>query len=149
MTETMVNFEAVEDGIIEALRAEVTYLRTVETYAGQLEDELGMLPDGLPAAYVVYGGSAYEWVDGPTHAEALEFSIIVVAGNLRSRQAARKDVRGAYDALGDVARALTNKSLDLSIERLRPLRAALLFVNGTTAAYEMVFGTSIDGTYNY
>lgn len=149
MTEAIVNFEAVEDGIIEALRAGLTYLRTVETYAGQLEDELGMLPDGLPAAYVVYGGSAYEWVDGPTHAEAVEFSVIVVAGALRSRQAARKDGHGAYSALGDVARALTNKTLGLSIERLRPRRAALLFVNGTAAAYEIVFGTSFDGTYDY
>jgi|Deesub1362A_J573_1020465.scaffolds.fasta_scaffold00740_18 phage gp37-like protein len=148
------NFEYIEDSIIDALKTAMPYLRTVETYAGQLEDEIERLPVRFPAAYVVYGGSSFNWIDGPNHQETVEFSVLVAAKNLRGNRAVRKggsapDDRGAYDLINDVLAALTNKTFGLEIERLKPLRVSLVFISRVIAVYGIDFQTSFDRTHEW
>lgn len=139
----------IEDGIIEKLKDELHYLRTVETYSGQLGGDIERLPVGFPAAYVVYGGSSLERVDGPVHEERAEFSVIVAARDPRGRASAAREEPGAYQMLEDVLGALTNDTLGLAVQRLRPLRVSLLSITGTTALYSVDFSTAFDTTYQY
>ncbi|MFZ5998054.1 MAG: phage protein Gp37, partial [Nitrospirota bacterium] len=68
-------FEDIEDKIIADLKT--LAFKTVETYAGQLEQDIESLPIMFPAAYVIYGGSDFEWVDGPNHNESCEFTVLI------------------------------------------------------------------------
>lgn len=139
----------IEDRIIERLRQELTYLRTVRTYAGQLGDDIERLPVSFPAAYVVYGGSTLRPVDGPNLEERVEFSIIVAARDPRGRASALREEPGAYRMVRDVLEALTNSTLGLQIERLCPERVSLLSISGTTVIYAVDFSTGFDRTFQY
>lgn len=148
------DFEQIEDRIIETLRAELSYLRTVETYAGQLEEEIGKLPVLFPSAYVVYGGSTINRVDGPTHQETVEFSVLVAAKDMRGKEALRKgspapNGHGVYGMVKDVLKALTNEDFGLDMEKLRPLRVSPVFIGKTVAIYGIDFQSSFDCTYEW
>lgn len=143
------DFEQIEDKIIEEIKARVTYIKTVETYAGQLQGDIARLPVNLPAAFVLYGGSEFELVDGPNHREQPTFSIALCASNLRGRAEGRKGGQGAYDMVKDVLRALVNKDFGLDIERLRPLRVQLLFANATMTIYGVDLVAGFDTTYDW
>lgn len=143
------DFEQVEGKIIAELKLKVTYLRTVETYAGQLEGDIKNLPVKFPAAFVVYGGSEFKPVDGPNHREQAEFTVIVCAKNLRGGEKARKDAHGAYAMVKDVLAALTNRDFGLDLERLRPVRAALVFAGVGIAVYGVDFQTGFDTAFSW
>jgi phage gp37-like protein len=141
------DFETIEDKIISTLKGEVNHLRTVETYAGQPEGEIEKMPVRFPAAFVIYGGSSFEWADGRNHKEAVTFRVLVAARSLRSDAASRKgsdipgDV-GAYEMVKNVLTALTNKDFGLDIEMMRPLSTSLVLVRGGVAVYRVDFQTS-------
>jgi phage gp37-like protein len=141
------DFEQIEDAIINELKTNIAYLKTVETYAGQLEGSLERLPVGFPAVFVVYSGSGYSAVDGMYHEEKVEFSVLVAARDLKGGEAARKDAHGAYGIVKDVLAVLTNKTFGLDMERLRPVRTQLVFANRTVAVYGIDFRTGFDKAY--
>ncbi len=143
------DFEQIEDAIINEVRTRVPYLRTVETYAGQLEDDISKLPVRFPAVFIAYGGSDFSWLDGPSYQEKATFSALLCAKSLRGQEAARKEPQGAYSLIRDVLAALTNRDFGLGIERLSPTRASLVFVSGTLAVYGIDFQTSFDSTYEW
>jgi phage gp37-like protein len=137
------DFETIEDAIIAELKAQVAYLKTVETYAGQIDRELDGLPVRFPAAYVSFGGSGFSPGDvgASGHREAVDFSVLVCARHLGGQDKARKETGGAYDVVKDVLAALANKNLGLDIEPIMPVRASLLFAGRETAVYEVEFST--------
>lgn len=146
------DFEQIEDRIIETLRTEVSSLRTVETYAGQLEEEIAKLPVRFPAAFVLYGGSTFGRVDGPTLQETVEFSVMVAAKNLRGGEEARKGggaEYGAYGLVKDVLGALANEDFGLDMERLRPLRVSPVFIGKTMGVYGIDFQGSFDSVHEW
>ncbi len=132
----------IEDRIIATLRAEVGALRTVEAYTGQLSREIEKLPVRFPAAYVVMGGAELSPVDGPVHREALTFSVLVASRSLRGG-------REEYGLIRDVLTALTNEDFGLDIERMRPLKTSLVFMDGAVTVYGIDFRTGFDSTYGY
>lgn len=140
------DFEQLEDGIIEALRSGMPHLRTLETYAGQLDEEIPKLPVRFPAAYVIYGGSRFEPIDGRGHEERAEFSVLVAARTPRSGGPAPGQ-GGAYGLVKDVLSALSNRDLGLEMERLRPLGVSLVFASASVTVYGVDFRTSFDNTY--
>ncbi len=144
-------FVDIEDNIIAALKAGLPYLKAVETYAGQLEKELGELALGFPATYVAYQGSTFEWVDGETWLEKPTFKVLVAARSLRIISGINEDVRkgaqGAYQVVTDVLAALTNQTFGLAIYKLRPVKTELFAVTKTTALYGVDFETLFDTTY--
>jgi len=143
-------FEDIEDKIITEIKTRMPYVRTVETYAGQLEQNIDSLTIPFPAAFVVYGGSALKWVDGPNHNEASSFSVFVAAKNLRGQSAARKDdTAGCYKMITDVLTYLTNQSFGLGMEKLTPVKVSLLYISQTVAIYSIDFETNFDTTFNW
>jgi phage gp37-like protein len=142
------DFETIENSLLTRLGAELTYLKTLETYAGQLEDEIEKLPLLFPAVFVVYKGSGFEWVDGALYNETVEFTVLAAAKNLKSPEAARKDPStGAYKLVKDVLAALTNQNLALDIEHLRPIRTDLIHTSKTVVIYGLDFQTSFDAAF--
>jgi phage gp37-like protein len=137
------DFETIEDAIIAELKAQVAYLKTVETYAGQIDRELDGLPVRFPAAYVAYGGSNFSPGDvgSSGHGESVVFSVFVCARHLGGQDKARKEAQGAYDTAKDVLAALSNKDLGLDIEPLMPVRASFLYSGRDTAVYKVEFST--------
>ncbi|MDA8326212.1 MAG: DUF1834 family protein [Nitrospiraceae bacterium] len=144
-------FVDIEDNIIAALKAGLPYLRAVETYAGQLDKEIGELALGFPAAYVAYQGSQFEWVDGETWLEKPTFKVLVAARSLRIVSGINEDVRkgaqGAYQVVTDVLNALTNQTFGLAIYKLRPVKTELIAIMKTTAIYSVDFTTMFDAAY--
>ncbi|GAB4486012.1 MAG: hypothetical protein OHK006_13180 [Thermodesulfovibrionales bacterium] len=143
----MITPEQIEDAAVEALRSAMPYCGAVETYAGQLEGEIEQLPITYPSLFLFYGGSVFEWVDEKTHNETATLSVMVCAKNLRSREASRKDPKGAYRLIKETLLALTNKTLGLDMERLRPVRVSLIFAKKGIAIYGIDFQASFDNTY--
>lgn len=140
------NFATIEESIINELKAQVAYLRTVETYAGQLEDDIETLPVRFPAAYVAYGGSDFAAgaVGGSGHRETCSFTVFICARNLKGQKEARKTAQGAYDAVKDALDALVNSTFGLDISPLAPARTMLLFASGTMAVYAVEFRTGFE-----
>jgi phage gp37-like protein len=143
------NFKDIEDKIISEIKTQLTYVRTVETYAGQLDGKIDELPIIYPAAFVSYAGSTYDWVDGPNYNEICEFSILVCAKNLRGNEAIRKDTYGCYQLIEGVKTNLINKTFGLAIERLKILRVQLVYISKTVAIYGVDFQTNFDTTFNW
>jgi phage gp37-like protein len=140
------DFETIEDSIINELKTQVSYLKTVETYAGQLEQDIEGMPVRFPAAYVAYDGSNFfpGDVGGPGPRETCTFSVFVCARNLKGQKEARKEPGGAYDMVKDLLAALVNKNFGLDIEPVRPMRVSLLFAGKETAIYSLAFITGFE-----
>ena len=141
------DFEQVENRIVATLKANIPYAKTVETYAGQLESNIEELPISFPAIYIMYAGSNFEWVDGRSQCELCTFGVVVVAKNLKGKEALRKDVQGCYQMIKDVLVNITNKKFGLDIALMKPVGVSLLFVSKIIAAYNIEFQTSFDKIY--
>ncbi len=141
-------FEDIEDKIIAEIKDNVTYVKTIETYAGQLEQNIKQLTIPLPAAFIVYGGSTFTWIDGPNHNEEVVFSVLVASKNVRGEKRARKAAYGCYQMINDVLVVLTNQTFDLQIEKLVPIRTSLVHVSKTIVIYGIDFKTNFDTTFN-
>lgn len=141
------DFEQIEDAIISRIKEQLGYVRTCETWAGQLLGEIDKLTVTFPAAFVSYGGSKFSWVDSVTFNEAAEFQILLAAKDLRGQEAARKDDRGCYQMVADIMTALANQNLGLDIERLKPVSVDMIGVTKTLAVYGVKFQTGFDNTY--
>ncbi|RJQ22030.1 MAG: DUF1834 family protein [Nitrospiraceae bacterium] len=139
----------IEDKIITEIKTNMTYVRTVETYAGQLEGKIEEMAITFPAAYVVYAGSSFEWVDGPNYNEICEFSVLVCAKNLKGNAAMRKDTHGCYEMIADIKTNLINKTFGLAMEKLKILRVSLIYISQSVTIYGIDFQTNFDTTFNW
>jgi hypothetical protein len=95
----------------------------------------------FPAAFVVYSGSQFRWVDGPSHAETAEFGVLVCTKNARSAADGRE---AAYALVKDVLGVLANEDFGLPMERLRPVSTTLVFTNSLITVYEIGLQTAFD-----
>lgn len=142
------DFEQIEDALIARTKDQLTYVRTCETYAGQLDGDIDSLVINYPAVFVSYGGSNLDWIDAINVNETPEFNILVCAKNMRGQADARKDtVTGAYKMIRDILAALTNQKLELDIEKLQPKQITLVYVSKTVVIYGIKFQTNFDKTY--
>ncbi len=133
-------YAEIEKTVISALKGNVPLLRSVEPYAGQLEDEIKELAVRLPAAFVVHGGSEFRWVDGASFRESVEFSVLIA-----------RRVTGADDAgqalMEEALEALSYLDPGDGAERLMPVRAELLFTNRLLAVNAIEFRTGFDRAF--
>ncbi|MDO8282695.1 MAG: DUF1834 family protein [Thermodesulfovibrionia bacterium] len=142
-----IDFVQVEDKVIAELKANMKYLKNVESYAGQLASEIDKLVGNFPAVYVAYGGSKLEWVDGTVYNDLPDFDIIVVSKNFKGGEARRKDTNGCYDMIKDVLKYLTNQDFGMDIEKLKPVDVTLLLSTHLATAYNIKFQTNFDIVY--
>ena len=144
-----ISFRVIEDAIVELIKT-VPAFRTVETWAGQMEDEIDSLPKNLPAAFVAYAGSEFELVDGPVHCERAGFTVLVAAASLRFDGSERTAAGGAYELVETVIRTLTNEDFGYpELERLRPVAVTLIRAKRGSAIYAVNFTTAFDTLFNW
>jgi phage gp37-like protein len=134
----------VEDAIIERIGSQVTYLKTCDSLASYLLDTAEDLTIRFPATYAVYGPGRYSHAVSGVQDREMEFSVIVMAKNLRGDRAARHgkgSEKGVYEMLEDVRAALTNQACGLDIDPLLPIDEEPLEGSEEMAAYAIRFRT--------
>ena len=141
------DFEQIENAIITRLKTNLAYVKTIETYAGQLEANIETFLIQFPAIYTIYAKSQFDWVDGRSQSELCTFGVIVVTKNLRGKESLRKDTQAGYQLIKDVLASLTNQNFGLDIDLMKPVEVSLLFVTEIIAAYTIEFQTSFDKIY--
>lgn len=105
----------VEDAIIVALKAKMTYLKACETYGGQLENALARHPGPMPAVFVEYANRQFtaEDAEDQLFETPWAFNIYVVTSNSFSEVQARRGTVGCYTMLDDVKAVLAGKTAGL------------------------------------
>ena len=93
-----VNIADIETGLLAAIQADETlsgYLRTLESYSGQLEHDLGHLPWRFPAVFVMFSGAQYKPLTQFEEEADFTFSLLCVAQTLRGNATARRGSESA------------------------------------------------------
>ncbi|MCG9060285.1 DUF1834 family protein, partial [Laribacter hongkongensis] len=116
-------------------------VRSVETYAGELDDDLGDIVRALPAAWVTFGGvqstAPHNTRKDLWHAHGL-FVVLVGAYDLSPEYARRGRPQqpgqpvGSYGLVRAVRRLLTWQDMGLPIGHLEPGRVRVMF-NGAVS----------------
>src|SRR5262249_41237577 len=110
-----VNIFDIEDAILAVLRADPTmsaYLHTIESYQGQLDEEL-TLPHLFPAAFVMFVGGEYRPLTNVEQEGDLVSSVLLCDATLRGNQAARRGdsgYPGTYRMLLDLRKVLVGQT---------------------------------------
>ena len=96
--------EQIEDAILSATQSSSmgSYCKTIESYAGQLEDDIGKIVLICPAVLVMFSGSNARMLTNLKYERVIAFTLFVVSKNLRGNIAARKGDYGAYQMLDDL-----------------------------------------------
>jgi phage gp37-like protein len=134
-------FDAIEDGLITAIKAGVPVLKTVETYAGQLEADIKTLPTRCPAVYVMFSGFATAFDEYGAKTFKPRFTVLVASKDLRGQKQARRKEGGAYDIILALLALLEDETLELAIEPLSVQSCSQVFVSGSLAVYGLEYQT--------
>lgn len=145
------NLRDMEERVIARIRT-LTYLRTVATYGGELEEAMASLQLLYPAVLVVYDGSNFAGEGYPAffYAQEVRFSVILLDRNLRGEQERRHGMAlaappGTYVMLSDVLRLLSGHNLGLpDAGPLEPVSVRSLLQGKQISAYEAIFRTNVD-----
>ncbi len=116
----------IENAIIARIKgAGLSYLRTVESYGGQFDDDTFDVIRVLPAVWVTFAGSAKPEQKGEKRfLTPATFAVMCCARSVRSEQSTRHDGPagevGVYRIMEDIKRLLLMQDLDLEIDHFRP-----------------------------
>ncbi len=104
---TNLDLTALDDAVLDKLRADIHELRTVDTIGAE-EQLTAPASDPLPAAYTLINGAVYDPADGVSGYQSgdVTVTVFVRARNLRGGSAARKRSGGAYDLIAGVIQTL-------------------------------------------
>ncbi len=116
----------IEEAVIQTLKdaSALGYMRTIASYGGELDDEIGEVVRALPAVWVVFGGA-----DKPQKLGAEKWKVpcrfvtMVAARSVRNESATRKGDKlnaGTYQMIEHVQTLLLNNDFGIEIERLQP-----------------------------
>jgi phage gp37-like protein len=124
---------ATEDAIIARLRSAsgLGYKPLVESYGGELDDELERVVRSFPAFWVTFAGSGKPVPMGTSKEKwlvPLTFAVMAGARNIRGERATRHGVTvagvlrepGVYQMLDDACRLLLRQDFGLAISPLIP-----------------------------
>lgn len=116
----------IENSLVNTIKnaAGLGYLKTVDSYAGQLDGGLTEVVRSYPAVWITFAGSGKPVRSGSnTWKVPATFVVMMAARSVQSEKAARsgtaKEV-GAYQILKDVRTLILNQDLGLAIERFVP-----------------------------
>lgn len=127
----------IEAAVIDLLRRDLPALRSVEPYAGRPVEAVAKLPRRLPAAYVIYGGSHYEPVDGLSVEQTVSFTVVLAVRALDPESS-------PHELMGDLIVALANKNLGLDMDRLVPVSARSTAGQNSMLVYQAEFRARFD-----
>lgn len=134
----------IEDAILAALAGQMgSYVKTIESYQGQLEADLGEFAWRLPASLVMLRATSTEKPAAHSYDLNLVFTIIVADRNLRGNIEGRRGSTGAYQMLEDVRLALWDQDLGLEINPLMLLKEEALINNRQVAVFGADYQTQM------
>lgn len=117
----------IETAIISRIKtaAGMLYLRAVESYGGQFDDEAFDVVRVLPAVWVTFAGAGKPVQAGENRfVKPATFAVMCGARSVRSERTTRHDGPagevGAYSILQDVETLLLMQDLGLAIDHFRP-----------------------------
>lgn len=144
-----IDIGTIEDSIITAIKADPTmsgYLKTCESYQGQLEEDLKLLPRLFPAAFVMFQSSDYRPLSNEEQEADFLFSILVVSQTYRGNVAARTGAPGlvgVYTMLKDLRILLVGKTFGLpDFPPLLAIREEALLNTTALTVYDAQYKTS-------
>jgi phage gp37-like protein len=118
---------AIEAAIIERIQgaAGMAYLRSVESYGGQFDDDTFDVVRILPAVWVTFAGAGKpHQTSADRFLTPVTMAVMCCARSVRSEQATRQDGPGGeigvYRIVKDVRTLLLMQDLGLEIDHLRP-----------------------------
>jgi len=149
----MYTITEIENAIVTALDADPinTYAKTIESYDGQLEQEIGKTLLILPAVLPVFAGDRFTEASGSNtvYNRICDWDVLVAFRNLRGESATRRGVSGAseigiYEALDDVRSKLVGENLGLEIEPFRILWRRRILASARAFIYSVRIQTQMD-----
>jgi phage gp37-like protein len=129
----------IEDAMISAIKGATAlqYLKSCESYAGQLDDDLGNVIRAFPAVWVTFGGSGKPVRHGANLWKfPCTFAVMHGARNIRNEKAARQGTPGevgTYQMLEHTRTLLLNQDLGLQIAELQPGPVKVIYNTKTRA----------------
>lgn len=144
-----IEFDTIEAGIVTRIKDECDYLRTVESYAGQVDQVSEGRAIEAPAAFVrmnqVIPQEAGEMMDGG-YVAAVQFTVIVAAISYKSREEARTDdAIGAYRICKDIVTALNGDDLDITgFQGLTYMGTTFVTATETRVLYQVDFKAMVE-----
>ncbi|MFA6290228.1 MAG: hypothetical protein WC637_00525 [Victivallales bacterium] len=128
--------ETIQDDIITELE-EIEGIKTVGAWQGDVEALLKM-PQKMPSLHVIYQGAKFEPFDqvGSPSISSMDFLIVLVAQNLKSRKEGSVDSYKIIEAVRD--KLIGHQVADYDF--LRPIQEDLLMAEGSILAYGLTYG---------
>lgn len=141
------DFLDVQQLVIAKLAADVTAAKSVQSYAGQLDDVVeGRLVKGFPLLAVLFAGDDPEQIDGPNYHMPTDFTVLVVAHTMRGAEDTRASAGEILRATRD---SLVNARLAPNLECVIPGPASTLYSTPTVTAIQAAFSVGMDQTYQW
>jgi len=146
-------YTQIETAIVDRLRLGLgSMVRSVSSYGGELDDDLGVIAAALPAAWVTFGGVTNSRRTSTSRQKfRCEGKFVVMVGdrNGRGEQASRQggvqaSEVGTYPLLYAVRRLLASQDLGLPIEAFTPARVRTLFNTKVARQALSVFAAEFD-----
>jgi len=145
----------IENAIVAALDVSPIngYAKTIEPYAGQLEQEVGKSLLIMPAVLPVFAGDTYSEANAQNtqYNRTCDWDVLCAVRNLRGDVAALQGAGsgataevGIYEMLDDVRAALVGNRLGLEIEPLRILYRRRIVASAKAFIYAVRFQTQLD-----
>ena len=136
----------IEDAIVAELQGSATLAslcKVISSYHGEIDDlvsQVSQLTIALPAVYVLYGGSAYDETANRSYDDEMDFTVIVIAKDLRGDQKLRAAM---YPILEEIKTVLIDNELDLDIEPIHPVRIEPTLITKLFSIYSFDIKTSL------
>ena len=125
----------IEDLLLDRIRAELPYLATVESYQGQIKEDVEQIAIRTPAVLALLKDASGIPASFGSYDDLYRFTLIVACRNLRGQEAARREEGGAYQILGDLRRALRDYELSPELEPLGFEQDEAFFITKEWAIY--------------
>ncbi|OPX20372.1 MAG: hypothetical protein BZ151_04400 [Desulfobacca sp. 4484_104] len=134
----------IEDAILSALADRLgSYVKTIDSYQGQLEADLEKFPWRLPATLVMLRETSVEKATSHTYDLSLTFTVIVADRNLRGNREGRLSNVGIYRMLEDVRGALWDQDLGLDINPLTLVKEEAVLNNRQMVVFAADYQTQM------
>jgi phage gp37-like protein len=137
----------IEDLIIARLQAELDYLRTCKTYAGELEKDPQQLAMRTPAVLLALTKVVSEPLEFQAYQHEYIFDLLVVSRNLRGEDDARRANDGAYEILADVRLALIDYTLRDDLQPLALLQEEAQIISQELVLYTATYSVVMEESY--
>lgn len=110
----------IEDALITAIKAGMDYVRTVETYQGELDEKkISQFALNFPAVLIYMEANEYTHRTWPYMWHHPVFTFLICDRNLRSESSGRRgdnSAPGTYQMLSDLFDIVFNQTFDLEID---------------------------------